>query len=423
MMKERLLSTLLVLCMVLALLSACGERQEPAEAPEDTAPQERNVPETPEDAASQEEGVPEASEEEAPSEDGAARLPEGTSPLEPYAEVYLSYPDSEFLDDPVIVRKDLFDPDEIYTYRYESTVIFEGSEELAEQILEEAKDPGLGVRGLHEYGITGEGVNVAIIDQNLQLDHPEYADSIAAYYESDYDYWDEVEEGSAHGPAVLSILAGKTLGVAPGVKVYFAAAPSWEADAAYYADCLYWIIEQNEALPEGEKIRVVSASASPETSWGYKNPEQWEEAVAAAQEAGILVIDGRIAFETGFVFASYCADGPSDDAQQYTPGYPHSVWNFTPEQREKFLFAPSSFRTTAQEYRKGNYIYTHWGESGYSWSIPYAAGVLALGWQVNPELDAQTMRELLFASAWVNEDGCHMIDPPAFVEMVKASVE
>lgn len=430
-MKKQLLSILLALCMVLALLSACGEKQEPAEAPEDAAPQEQNVPETPEDAAPQEQDTPEALEEEAPPEDGIARLPEGTAPLEPYADVYLAYPDSEFFDDPFIVGKDLFDPDELYTYRYESTIIFEGSEALAAQLLEEAKDPGLGVRGLHEQGITGEGVNVAIIDQNLMLDHPEYADCVAAYYASDYNHWDETEEmGSMHAPAVLSILAGKTIGVAPGAKVYFAAAPGWEMDAAYYADCLYWIIEQNEALPEGEKIRVVSVSAAP-VRWadggGYENEDQWAEAIAAAEKAGMLVIDCRESEETSFVFSSYCADGHSDDARQYIPGYP--TWGLDAASDKwggkwaKYIFAPTSFRTTAQEYRKGNYIYTHWGEGGMSWSVPYAAGVLALGWQVNPELDAQTMRELLFASAWVNEDGCHMIDPPAFIELVKATVE
>ena len=48
-------------------------------------------------------------------------------------------------------------------------------------ILERAKNPGLGVRSIHRRGITGKGVRVAIIDQNLCLDHPEYNGKIAAY--------------------------------------------------------------------------------------------------------------------------------------------------------------------------------------------------------------------------------------------------
>ena len=35
---------------------------------------------------------------------------------------------------------------------------------LPDQILETGKDPGLGIRALHEQGITGKGVSIAIID-------------------------------------------------------------------------------------------------------------------------------------------------------------------------------------------------------------------------------------------------------------------
>ncbi len=37
---------------------------------------------------------------------------------------------------------------------------------------ERGPQSGLGVRSLHERGITGKGVNVAIIDQHVCLDHP-----------------------------------------------------------------------------------------------------------------------------------------------------------------------------------------------------------------------------------------------------------
>ena len=58
-----------------------------------------------------------------------------------------------------------------------------------------------------------------------------------------------------HGPAVASLLAGKTIGVAPDAHIYYAAWPSWLEDSRYAADALDWVLEQNEALPEG-KIRV-----------------------------------------------------------------------------------------------------------------------------------------------------------------------
>ena len=64
----------------------------------------------------------------------------------------------------------------------------------------------------------------------------------------------------------------------------------------------------------------------------------------------------------------------------------------------------------------------YWGEGSQSWAVPYVAGVLASGWQVNPALDGETMRELLFQSARVNASGDHMIDPPAFIALVEETL-
>ena len=42
-----------------------------------------------------------------------------------------------------------------------------------QKVLEEMKDPGLGIRYLHSMGLTGKGLNMAIIDARLS-DHQEY---------------------------------------------------------------------------------------------------------------------------------------------------------------------------------------------------------------------------------------------------------
>ena len=65
-----------------------------------------------------------------------------------------------------------------------------------------------------------------------------------------------------HGPAVASILAGKTIGVAPGAHIYYAVTPG-TADSRPYADALHYILALNDTLPESEKIRAVSVSANP----------------------------------------------------------------------------------------------------------------------------------------------------------------
>jgi hypothetical protein len=83
------------------------------------------------------------------------------------------------------------------------------------------------------------------------------------------------------------------------------------------------------------------------------------------------------------------------------------------------LLAPSSRRTNAEEPAKGQFGYQYWGQGGLSWSIPYCAGVLALGWQERPDLDAAQMRALLFKSAYKISDGSLIINPPQFIRMVK----
>lgn len=354
-----------------------------------------------------------------PENDGALdSLPEATEgSIKPYEDICQLF---ERKTKGVILEQNQFKPEDVFTYTFDNEIIFKGSEDLALEILENGKDPGLGVRSLHQQGVTGKNVNVAIIDQNMLLDHPEFEECIVDYYDSGCNQPED--EGSYHGASVTSILAGKTLGVAPDVKIYYAAAPSWEYDAKYFADCLNWIIEKNEALSTSEKIRIVSVSSAPtsEGNW-YENGELWEEAVLRAEKDGIMVIDCRTDENTGFVFSSYYDLDDRNNVSKCTPGYPDDdeYDNFTHEYYQNILFAPASYRTLAQEFTKGEYSYRYDAVGGQSWTVPYVSGVLALGWQINPQLDPETMKSLLFQSSWVNEYGIHFINPPAFIDAVQ----
>jgi hypothetical protein len=104
-----------------------------------------------------------------------------------------------------------YDPEDIKTFWFNEDTVFPGCEDLAFEILEKGKNPGLGVRALHERGITGQGVKVAIIDQNLaQPFHLEYRDRIIEYFDVGTDQPPEL--GSMHGPAVASLLVGQSCG-------------------------------------------------------------------------------------------------------------------------------------------------------------------------------------------------------------------
>lgn len=278
------------------------------------------------------------------------------------------------------------------------------------KILEDAKNPGLGVRKLHAQGITGKGVCVAIIDQPLYLDHPEYAGKIAAYHDVGCR-----TEGSMHGPAVASLLVGTTCGTAPEATVYYVAAPSWTQDTAYQAQALDWIVEQNEKLPADRKIRVVSVSGSPSgpTTLFTKNTEMWDPACKRAEKAGLLVLD--CTSHHGFISRCWYDPNDPESVSKCTPGAPGMP------QRGQLgqLFVPSSLRTTAEQRQKGKCEYIYWGRGGMSWTIPYCAGVLAMGWQIRPEIPPEAMRGLLFKSAYVKDRNTRIINPPEFIRAVQ----
>jgi serine protease AprX len=132
---------------------------------------------------------------------------------------------------------------------------------LADFILKLGSENGIEIDQIRERGITGKSVKVAIIDQNLAGDHPEFEGRILEYIDMGCDK--PPNEGSMHGPAVLSIIAGQSLGIAPGVEVYYYAFPSWKGDASYATRALLEIIEKNKTLPVGDRIRIVSVSAAP----------------------------------------------------------------------------------------------------------------------------------------------------------------
>ncbi|MHC4476207.1 MAG: S8 family serine peptidase, partial [Planctomycetota bacterium] len=288
-----------------------------------------------------------------------------------------------------------------------------------DQIMTDAMNPGLGVRSLHQQGITGAGVNVAIIDQPIIQTHPEYNGKIAAYY----DVGCGGSENSMHGPAMTSLLVGENCGTAPGAQVYYVAAPSWHGDAAYYADALDWIVTQNESLPAPDKIRVVSVSSQPSGLGSvYSNQEMWDAAVANAQAAGILVLD--CTWHHGFVSLCWYDANDPENVSKCTPGFRDGPV----EVDAGHIHAPTAPRTEAEVHSHGNYGYIYDGGShrsgrpyaknGYSGTIPYCAGVLAMGWQIEPELTGEQMRHLLLASAYINGDGAHIINPPAFVNLL-----
>ncbi|MBU0639785.1 MAG: protein kinase [Planctomycetes bacterium] len=267
--------------------------------------------------------------------------------------------------------------------------------------LEEGKNPGLGLRDLHAEGIDGRGVRLAIIDQPLLNDHQEYADQIAHYEALGV----AGMPPQMHGPPVASIAVGRSCGVAPAAQLSYFAVPTWKSDSQPFCDILAGIMAQNEGLAAGERIRVVSISAGMFSNWA--NFERWQRTRALAEQQSILIITcDEAAFPYGTLNRVPGRD--PNDPESYRAGR-YGV-------QPGALLVPTGHRTTASHC--GPDVYTYWTESGMSWATPYLAGLAALAYQVDPDLQPETIREQWRRTAAQTSAGM-VVNPRGFIAAVR----
>lgn len=268
-------------------------------------------------------------------------------------------------------------------------------------IMETGKNPGLGIRNLHTKGITGNGVNIGVVDYTLLVNHKEYGKQIKYYGEVNC-----LDNAEMHGSIVSSLSVGKTTGVAPDAGLYFVASNNVTSinnkrvlDYTSYANSIYKIIKENKTLPQNQKIRVLSISAGwcPENK-GYK---EITKAIEKAKKEGIFVISCNL-FETyGFWTYSLEKDSYSDpdNVDSYKP-YQWDLWmdmmanvdGFIPYYENAFkknfagkmLLVPIGSRTTASPTGKNDYCF--YSDGGWSTMEPYLAGLYTMACQVKPDI-------------------------------------
>lgn len=291
---------------------------------------------------------------------------------------------------------------------FDNRVVFPNTNKLPlgfdpNKILEEGKNPGLGIRNLHKKGITGKGINVAIIDQRLDTQHLEFKDNLINYEDYFLSPFNE-NEANFHGNAVSSLLCGKSIGVSPDVKlVYFATSiygepnekPLLQGDIkiyfSSYIKALKRILFINSKLPESERISVVSIS------WGRLHYNQeCTELIKELISKDVFVIscDSRIFYDgKSFCTLDRKINSNPDDINSYLPGY----W-WKNKSLENRLLIPAGGRTIAGYFGHDNYIYTGAG-AGMSWSTPYLAGVYALMKQVYFNITPKLFWDICFKTS------------------------
>jgi len=270
------------------------------------------------------------------------------------------------------------------------------------KVLEQGKNPGLGVRALHRQGIDGRGVGIAIIDQPLDKDHPEYADRIVSY--------EAIEVAGVppqmHGPGVTSLAVGQSCGVAPAANLHYYAVPMWKWNQCRpYCEVIEKILKFNEGVKPSERIRIVSISTGMFPNW--EDFSSWEATLKKAEQQGVVVLTcSTVAFNYSPMSRAFGKD-PED---------PNSYLNVTGVTLPDFVMVPAGNRTTASH--EGSGVYTYWAVPGMSWSTPYLAGLAALAFQVDPEITPDKIFEWLPKTAVPAKAGS-IVNPRAFIACVQ----
>jgi hypothetical protein len=337
-------------------------------------------------------------------------------------------------------RLDLRDSfDDLLNALFDDRTIWPPVEQMPEgfdwkQIMELGKEPGLGVRKLHERGITGRNVGIAIIDMPMLVTHQEYVDRLRFYEEINVG---ELGPSEMHGPAVVSIAAGKTVGVAPEASLYCIATypADWDANGdwtfnfAYLAQALQRIVEINQQLPEGAKIRAISIS----NGWRPqdKGYDEVVTAVKAARDAGMLVVSNSKQDPFGFMWRDGLGRDPRSDPDDFN-SYERAavVQNLSPKFPESgalvgHFLVPLDSRTAASPV--GNDEYAFYRRGGESWGPPYLAGLFALAAQVDPSITPERFWDLAARTGQtieITRDGQAsqlgpILDPVALIEALK----
>lgn len=300
-----------------------------------------------------------------------------------------------------------------------------------QKIMELNKGPGLGIRALHDQGITGIGVGIAIIDQPLLVDHQEYVDRIRLYEEINVE---PNSEASMHGAAVTSIAVGKTVGVAPQADLYYIGSwtGDWEAETnnftwnfEYYAQAVHRVLEINKSLPEEHKIRVIAM----QIGWSpdQKGYDKITSAVEAARAEGIFVISSSLSETYGLNFHGLGKNPLADpnDFASYQPGLWWQDSFYKQGLSSPTLIVPMDSRTTASPTGTDDYVFYRIG--GWSWSIPYLAGTYVLAAQVKPGITPEEFWETALNTGktiQIDHEGKSydfgvILDPQALIEAIK----
>jgi len=282
-----------------------------------------------------------------------------------------------------------------------------------QEILKQTTATNEHVKNLHNQGINGDGVTIAVLDSGFQgQNHIEFENAklikCTLDKEEDLEYHFHMED-------VLSKLCGKNLGIAPNVKVLYYECSNEEEDSESVNKALKDILKRIE---QGENIRIVSRSAALSN---YDEPLKYEkenlELVEFLRHNNCEVICSDF-FGDNFFCCGTTFLNIEDNIDKYEPA---SFLNDEFKEKTKSCInILCSGRTVPEFCTTDGYKYEV--VDCFSWTIPQASGYYALCLQVDPKLTFNQFTEICKKSCDISTSGLHVLNAEKLIKNVKLSI-
>ena len=280
----------------------------------------------------------------------------------------------------------------------------------------------------YELGITGEGRIVGSLDTGVDGNHPALSNRWRGLTHSWQESWHDVvgsvsqfpNDGNSHGTHTTGTMAGvaanDTIGVAWGAE--WIAANAIDQGAGYtfnndIFDCLEWFTD-----PDGDPATVTDVPDAVCNSWGVSEAfgypdcySSWYTAIDNCEAAGVVTL-----WATGNEGPSASSvRSPADRATSTTSAfsvgsvnangsYPYYISSFS-SRGPSTCTAPEANLIKPEVTAPGSGVYSSVPGYGYSYydgtsmATPHVAGVVALMRQAAPNIEVDTIKQILMDSA------------------------
>ena len=278
------------------------------------------------------------------------------------------------------------------------------------EILKQSSTTNKNVINLHNIGINGEGISVAVLDSGFQgQNHVEFENAKLTKCTIDSE---ETIEYHFHMEDVLAKLCGKSLGIAPNVNVLYYECSTEDDDSESINKALKDILKR---IDQGENIRIVNHSGP---FLGGDEPLKYEkenlELVEILRSKNCEVVFSDIFGENYFCCGTTFLN-EKDNIDDYQPA---SFLNEKYKEQTKQLVNVVCSGRTIPEFCT-NYGYKYEVVDCFSWTIPQICGYYALCLQINPNLTFKQFTELCKTSCDVSSCGLNVLNAEKLIQNVK----